>query len=86
MENDAQGGSTMFIGVTLVMAAVLVTIVVSYFTSNCAVAECKVEIDRMSYGQAVDILEDVIKDPTKPENKDKFIENFFSQIRSTCVA
>lgn len=79
-------GLTPFVGVSVIMCIILIGIVVTYFTSNCAVADCKVEIERMSYAQAVDILEDVIKDPEKPQNKEKFIENFFSQIRNTCVA
>ena len=83
---QAQEGNNAFVMMTVLMSLIFTAIVISYFTSNCAVADCKVEIDRMSYGQAVDILEDVIKDPEKPQNKDKFIDNFFSQIRNTCVA
>ena len=75
---------SVFVVLVVSICIILAVVIVSYFTSNCAVADCKVEIDRMSYGEAVDILEDIVKN--KPENKDKFIKNFFDQIRSTCVA
>ena len=67
----------------MILLVTTIAIVVAYFSSSCDTASCSTEIKRMPYAEAVDILENVVL--KNDENKEKFIKNFFEQIKSTCV-
>jgi hypothetical protein len=67
-----------------VLVVVAVLLIVSYVGSTCTVESCSTVIDRMSYADAVDRLEELIDED--PENAKLFVKNFFMQLKSTCVA
>ena len=63
---------------------ITIGLTVSWFTSSCQVESCETVIQRMSYADAIDRLEELIAE--KPENAQLFIRNFLTQLKGVCVA
>lgn len=72
------GVSIMIIGIVIVLSFV-------YYNSSCDIETCDNLPDTLSYGESVAKLEQIIMNGSE-ENKNKFIKNFFSQLKNTCVS
>ena len=73
-----------FYVITGILVLISIGLTVSWFSTTCAVESCKTVVDRMSYAEAIDRLEELLEE--KPENQKLFIKNFLTQLRGVCVA
>ena len=70
--------------VSAVLVIVLVVLTWVWHSSTCSVEDCSNLPSRLKYSDAVDRLQKLLEE--SPENRDKFVKNFFSELRRTCVA
>ncbi len=62
----------------------LIVLIGSYFISSCNIDDCDIVVTHLSYSAAVKRLKEILME--NPENKDRFIENFFRELETVCVA
>lgn len=70
--------------ISVVLVSTLAILTWVWHSSTCSVEDCTNVSDNLTYAEAVDNLQKLLED--NPENQQKFIKNFFKQLKNTCVA